>query len=185
MSSHEDDGPSSFTRIAQLESLNYNTLLDQLALAYDNPNKIQEAKDKLLACKQGTDALYIYPDANKIIAFRNSLNSTIRTRLNSQLTLSTTYTEYVHVTQQLKRSSGSSGPFGPSYGFPRPSAPFLQNRPRTSTGPPPGDLMDLSAIDRAQQLEQLQHVNELGAIELIDAHEADQTQLLKDRYPTL
>ncbi|EKD12160.1 hypothetical protein MBM_09659 [Drepanopeziza brunnea f. sp. 'multigermtubi' MB_m1] len=30
----------------------YNTLLDQLALAYDNPNKIQKAKDKLLACKQ-------------------------------------------------------------------------------------------------------------------------------------
>ncbi|EKD20766.1 hypothetical protein MBM_01448 [Drepanopeziza brunnea f. sp. 'multigermtubi' MB_m1] len=88
MSSYEDDGPSPLTRIAQLESLDYNTLLDQLALAYDNPNKIQKAKDKLLACKQGTDALYIYvlrferllhaaryqtwPDANKIIAFRNA-----------------------------------------------------------------------------------------------------------------
>ncbi|KAJ5052396.1 uncharacterized protein L3040_002146 [Drepanopeziza brunnea f. sp. 'multigermtubi'] len=125
----------------------YNTLLDQLALAYDNPNKIQEAEDKLLACKQGTDALYIYvlrferllhaarcqtwPDANKIIAFRNGLNSTIRTRLNGQLTLPTTYTEYVHVTQQLGRSSGSSGPSGPSHGFSRPSAPSapLQNRP--------------------------------------------------------
>ncbi|EKD19616.1 hypothetical protein MBM_02853 [Drepanopeziza brunnea f. sp. 'multigermtubi' MB_m1] len=90
MSSHEDDGPSPLTRIAQLKSF--------LALAYDNPNKIQKAKDKLLACKQGTDAFYIYvlrferllhaaryqtwPDANKIIAFRNSLNSIIRTRLN-------------------------------------------------------------------------------------------------------
>ncbi|KAJ5050948.1 uncharacterized protein L3040_002815 [Drepanopeziza brunnea f. sp. 'multigermtubi'] len=224
MSSHEDDGPSPLTRIAQLESFveqlrmaprqrkcvlpdpdkfngtDYNTLLDQLALAYDNPNKIQEAEDKLLACKQGTDALHIYvsrfkrllhaarcqtwPDANKIIAFRNSLNSTIRTRLNGQLTLPITYTEYVHVTQQLGRSSGSSGPSGPSHGFPRPSAP-PQNRPRTSTGPPPGDPMDLSAVERAQQLEQLQHANELGAIELIDAHEADQTQLLEDRYPTL
>ncbi|EKD17701.1 hypothetical protein MBM_04070 [Drepanopeziza brunnea f. sp. 'multigermtubi' MB_m1] len=224
MSSHEDDGPSPLTRIAQLESLveqlrtaprqrkcvlpdpdkfngtDYNTLLDQLALAYDNPNKIQEAEDKLLACKQGTDALHIYvsrferllhaarcqtwPDANKIIAFRNGLNSTIRTRLNGQLTLPITYTEYVHVTQQLGRSSGSSGPSGPSHGFPRPSAP-PQNRPRTSTGPSPGDPMDLSAVERAQQLEQLQHANELGAIELIDAHEADQTQLLEDRYPTL
>ncbi|EKD20573.1 hypothetical protein MBM_01255 [Drepanopeziza brunnea f. sp. 'multigermtubi' MB_m1] len=267
MSSHEDDGPSPLTRIAQLESfveqlrmaprqrkcvlpdpdkfngtvqrwdtwllsikakllvdgkalsgpiaqfyyvyfniepgpqaMDYNTLLDQLALAYDNPNKIQEAEDKLLACKQGTNALHIYvsrferllhaarcqtwPDANKIIAFRNSLNSTIRTRLNGQLTLPITYTEYVHVTQQLGRSSGSSGPSGPSHGFPRPSAP-PQNRPRTSTGPPPGDPMDLSAVERAQQLEQLQHANELGAIELIDAHEADQTQLLEDRYPTL
>ncbi|EKD14756.1 hypothetical protein MBM_06967 [Drepanopeziza brunnea f. sp. 'multigermtubi' MB_m1] len=186
--------------------LNLDKFNDQLALAYDNLNKIQEAKDKLLACKQGTDALYIYvlrferllhaarcqtwPDANKIIAFRNSLNSTIRTRLNGQLTLLTTYTEYVYVTQQLGRSSGSSGssgPSGPSYGFSRPSAPSapLQNRPRTSTGPPPGDPMDLSAVERAQQLEQLQHANELGAIELIDAHEADQTQLLEERYPTL
>ncbi|EKD12076.1 hypothetical protein MBM_09755 [Drepanopeziza brunnea f. sp. 'multigermtubi' MB_m1] len=155
----------------------YNTLLDQLALAYDNLNKIQEAEDKLLACKQGTDALYIYTwlDANKIIAFRNGLNSIIRTRLNGQLTLPTTYTEYVHVTQQLRRSSGSSGPSGPSHGFPRPSAPLPQNRLRTSTGPLPGDPMDLSAVDRAQQLEQLQHANELGAIKLIDAHEADQT----------
>ncbi|EKD16919.1 hypothetical protein MBM_04496 [Drepanopeziza brunnea f. sp. 'multigermtubi' MB_m1] len=101
---------------------------NQLAFAYDNPNKIQEAEDKLLACKQSTDALYIYPDANKIIAFRNSLNSTIRTRLNGQLTLSTTYTEYVHVTQQLRRSSGSSGLSGSSYGFLRPSAPLFQNR---------------------------------------------------------
>ncbi|EKD18609.1 hypothetical protein MBM_03602 [Drepanopeziza brunnea f. sp. 'multigermtubi' MB_m1] len=172
-------------------------VLTQLASAQDS------AEDKLLACKQGTDALHIYvsrferllhaaryqtwPDANKIIAFRNGLNSTIRTRLNGQLTLPTTYTEYVHVTQQLGRSSGSSGLSGPSHGFSRPSAPSapLQNRPRTSTGPPPGDPMDLSAIERAQQLEQLQHANELGAIELIDAHEANQTQLLKDRYPTL
>ncbi|EKD18242.1 hypothetical protein MBM_03235 [Drepanopeziza brunnea f. sp. 'multigermtubi' MB_m1] len=124
MSSHEDDGPSPFTRIAQLESFveqlrmalrqrkcvlpdpdkfngtvqRWDTWLplikakllvdDQLVLAYDNLNKIQEAEDKLLACKQGTDALYIYvlrferllhaarcqtwPDANKIIAFRNA-----------------------------------------------------------------------------------------------------------------
>jgi hypothetical protein len=27
---------------------------------YDNPNKVQEAEDKLYALKQGTDSLYVY-----------------------------------------------------------------------------------------------------------------------------
>jgi len=78
-------------------SHDYNTILDQLIRVYDNPNKVQEAEDKLYALKQGTDSLYAYiakfkrilyeargqdwPDVNKISMFRNSLNSMLRNRL--------------------------------------------------------------------------------------------------------
>jgi hypothetical protein len=41
-------------------SYNYNTILDQLTRVYDNPNKVQEAEDKLYALKQGTDSLHAY-----------------------------------------------------------------------------------------------------------------------------
>src|SRR5579871_78251 len=47
----------------------YNTILDQLAHVYDNPNKVQEAEDKLLSIKQ------------------NGLNTTIRNCLAQQLNL--------------------------------------------------------------------------------------------------
>jgi hypothetical protein len=39
---------------------NFTTILDQLARVYNNPNKVQEAEDKLLALKQGTDSLSTY-----------------------------------------------------------------------------------------------------------------------------
>jgi len=41
-------------------SYDYNTILDQLTRVYDNLNKVQEAKDKLYALKQGTNSLYAY-----------------------------------------------------------------------------------------------------------------------------
>jgi hypothetical protein len=41
-------------------SHDYNTILDQLIRVYGNPNKVQEAEDKLYALKQGTDSLYAY-----------------------------------------------------------------------------------------------------------------------------
>ena len=41
-------------------SYDYNTILDQLICVYDNPNKVQEAEDKLYTLKQGTDSLHIY-----------------------------------------------------------------------------------------------------------------------------
>jgi hypothetical protein len=63
-------------------SHDYNTILDQLTSVYNNPNKVQEAEDKLYALKQGTDSLHAYmakfehilyeargqdwPDVNKI-----------------------------------------------------------------------------------------------------------------------
>ena len=76
------------------QSWNYQTILDQLSRVYDNPNKVQEAEDKLFLLKQGTESLPAYvakferilyeawgqnwPDVNKISTFRNGLNSTIR-----------------------------------------------------------------------------------------------------------
>ena len=84
---------------------------------YDNPNKVQEAEDKLLSLKQGTDSVLAYvakferilyeasgqnwPDVNKISTFRNGLNSTIRSRLSQQLSLPRKYPDFVKVVQQL------------------------------------------------------------------------------------
>jgi hypothetical protein len=106
-------------------SHNYNTILDQLTRVYDNPNKVQEAEDKLLGMRQGTDSLHAYmakfervlyeargqdwPDVNKISTFRNGLNSTIRSRLSQQLNLPRKYSDFVRVVQQLAgRSSAPS-----------------------------------------------------------------------------
>jgi hypothetical protein len=76
----------------------YQTILEQLTRVYDNPNKVQEAEDKLLALRQGTDSLLAYIakfervlyeargqnwlDVNKISTFRNGLSFTIRGRLS-------------------------------------------------------------------------------------------------------
>jgi hypothetical protein len=35
----------------------YNSILNQLARVYDNPNKVQEAEDKLLSLRQGMDSV--------------------------------------------------------------------------------------------------------------------------------
>jgi hypothetical protein len=125
----------------------FTTILNQLARVYDNPNKVQEAEDKLLALKQGTDSLPTYvakfervlyeargqswPDVNKISAFRNGLNSTIRGRLAQQLNLPRTYAEFTRVVQQLAgRSFASSS--GPSSHL-----PSARN----------GEPMDISTVD--------------------------------------
>jgi hypothetical protein len=107
-------------QLAQAEASNvwdYTTILDQLTRVYDNPNKVQEAEDKLLSIKQGTDSVPAYvakfervlyeasgqnwPDVNKISTFRNGLNSTIRSRLSQQLSLPRKYPDFVKVVQQL------------------------------------------------------------------------------------
>jgi len=98
-------------------SYDYHTIFDQLARVYDNPNKVQEAEDKLFDHKQGTDSLHAYiakfervlyeargqdwPDVNKISTFRNGLNSTLRNRLQQQLNLPHKYNEFIRVVQQL------------------------------------------------------------------------------------
>jgi hypothetical protein len=107
-------------------SYDYHTILDQLIRVYDNPNKVQEAENKLYVLKQGTDSLHIYttkfervlyeargqdwPDINKISAFRNGLNSTLRNRLAQQLNLLNKYSDFVRIVQQLASRSSSSMP---------------------------------------------------------------------------
>lgn len=87
---------------------------------------MQEAEDKLYALKQGTDSLHAYmakfervlykargqdwPDVNKISAFRNGLNSTLRNRLAQQLNLPCKYPDFVRIVQQLAGCSSSSIP---------------------------------------------------------------------------
>jgi hypothetical protein len=114
-------------QLGQAEASNvwdYTTILDQLTRVYDNPNKVQEAEDKLLSLKQGTDSIPAYvakfervlyeasgqnwPDVNKISTFRNGLNSTIRSRLSQQLSLPRKYPDFVKVVQQLAGRSSSS-----------------------------------------------------------------------------
>ena len=85
--------------IAQSSSgYDFHTILDQLTRVYDNPNKVQEAEDRLLSIKQDTDSLATYIakfernlyeahghnwlDVTKISTFRKGLNYTLRNRLN-------------------------------------------------------------------------------------------------------
>jgi hypothetical protein len=126
----------------------FTTILNQLTQVYNNPNKVQEAEDKLLALKQGTDSLSTYvakfeqvlyeargqdwPDVNKISAFCNSLNSTIRRRLAQQLNLPCKYTEFICVVQQLAGCSFASS-----------SGPSSSHLPSARNGEP----MDLSTVD--------------------------------------
>jgi hypothetical protein len=112
---------------------------------YDNPNKIQEAKDKLFNLRQGSESIPLYiakfkrllyeakgqdwPDLNKISTFRNGLSSTVRNRLTQQLTLPREYSKFIRVVQKL---AGSSRP-APSF-----TSPPVQAR---------GDTIDLSALE--------------------------------------
>ena len=78
---------------------NYESILSQLSRVYDNPNKVQEAEDKLHHLRQGTHSLSAYvakfervlykaqgqnwPDTNKILTFRQGLNSQLRKALSA------------------------------------------------------------------------------------------------------
>ena len=108
-------------RAEEKENWAYETILQQLKRVYDNPNKVQEAEDKLFTIKQGTDSVPAYiakfervlyeakgqdwPDTNKISTFRNGLSSTIRNRLAQQLNLPRKYPDFVKVVQQLAARS--------------------------------------------------------------------------------
>lgn len=141
----------------EAQQWDFTTILDQLTRVYDNPNKVQEAEDKLLTLKQGTDSLPTYvakfervlyeargqswPDVNKISAFRNGLSQTIRGRLAQQLNLPRTYPDFIRVVQQLSgRTTSSLAPSSsPSTTLQRPSQP-----PRNETRFEP---MDMSTVD--------------------------------------
>ena len=81
------------TMAEEKEIWDFNTILEQLKRVFDNPNKVQEAEDRLFTLKQGLESIpnYIakfervlykakgqdWPDVNKISTFRNGLSSTI------------------------------------------------------------------------------------------------------------
>lgn len=111
-------------QLGQAEELgrwDYNSILDQLARVYDNPNKVQEAEDRLLSLRQGVDSVPTYiskfervlyesrgqnwSDSQKISIFRNGLNSTIRSRLNQQLDLPQRYPDFIRIIQRLSSRS--------------------------------------------------------------------------------
>lgn len=133
-------------------SYDYHTILDQLLRVYDNPNKVQEAEDKLYALKQGADSLHVYtakfervlyeargqdwPDVNKISTFRNGLNTTLRNRLAQQLNLPSKYSDFVRIVQQLAGRSSSSIP------APQPHVSSTSH----GNGHHHGEPMDLNAI---------------------------------------
>lgn len=138
---------------------NYSTILEQLARVYDNPNKVQEAEDRLFTLKQGSDSLPAYiakfervlheargqtwHDVNKISLFRNGLSPTIRNRLAQQLELPRTYQEFLRVVQQLASRSGA--PSQPSQPFAsRPHAPSI-SRP-LQHAPEPMDVSSMNQI---------------------------------------
>lgn len=139
---------------ADKTSHDYNTILDQLTRVYDNPNKVQEAEDKLYALKQGTDSLHAYiakfervlyeargqdwPDVNKISTFRNGLNSTLRNRLAQQLNLPREYSDFVRIIQQLAGRSSSATAL---------PAPY----PSSSNSNRHGEPMDLNVITLDQR----------------------------------
>jgi hypothetical protein len=138
------------------ESWDYNTILAQLSRVCDNPNKVQEAEDKLLALRQGTDSIPVYiskferilyearcqdwPDINKISIFRNGLSSAVRNRLSQQLTLPQKYPDFVRIVQQLAGR-------GPTVSFsPAPDSGSGNSHSRTPQVVSRSDPMDLSTL---------------------------------------
>lgn len=132
-----------------VEYWNYQTILDQLARVYDNPNKVYEAEDKLMALRQGTDSIPVYiakferllyeangqdwPDTNKISTFRNGLGSTVRNRLAQQLNLPRSYVAFLRIVQQLSSRFSSS-------------TTFPSNSERNGHGHQHSDPMDLNVV---------------------------------------
>ncbi|KAL5330480.1 hypothetical protein ACEPPN_004008 [Leptodophora sp. 'Broadleaf-Isolate-01'] len=121
------------------ETWDYQTILDQLARAYDSPTK---------------------PDHSKIISFRQGLNSTIRGRLSHQLSLPNTYSAYIATVQQLSARSTQHVNFQSS------TPPTILQRPHTSyprhnTDANTGDPMEVGQINSLE-------INHLGEISYVD-----------------
>ena len=107
-------------------------IIDQLARIYEDPNKVERATNKLSHIKQGSDSFTIYlarferllyearantwPDAAKIAALRAGLDSSMVTKLATQLTLPTAYPEFVKVLQRLASQSTFRPPSAPASG---------------------------------------------------------------------
>lgn len=96
-------------------------IIDQLARIYEDPNKIEKATSKLSHIKQGNDSFTIYlarferllyearankwPAAAQIAALRAGLDSSMNTKLATQLTLPMEYSDFVKVLQRLASQS--------------------------------------------------------------------------------
>jgi hypothetical protein len=145
-------------RAEEDEVWSYQSILDQLSRAYDNPNRTQEAEEKLHRIEQGNDPLPTYilrferqlyearghkwSDDRKIAAFRYGLSATIKNRLAAQLELPTKYSRFLRVVQQLSSRSA----FAPS----APSVPSAPSAPSTRFARPSNarsDPMDLSTLE--------------------------------------
>lgn len=120
----------------EAEVWDYNSILIQLSRALDNPNKTQEAEDKLHKIDQATDSVPAYiarferllfeakghnwEDPRKISAFRSGLNSTIKNRLAQQLVLPHSYPDFLRAVQKLSsRSAAYNSNSGPSSSAPQ------------------------------------------------------------------
>lgn len=139
-------------RAEEDEVWSYQSILDQLSRAYDNPNKTQEAEERLHRIDQGSDSVPTYilrferqlyearghkwSDDRKIAAFRYGLSATIKNRLATQLELPTKYSRFLRVVQQLSSRSAAA----PSA---LPSAQHHVPRPSNTRGDP----MDLSSLE--------------------------------------
>jgi len=139
----------------------YQTILDQLARALDNPNKTQEAEDRLHRIEQSSGESvpnYIakferllyeakghnWEDDRKISAFRFGLNAMIKNRLAQQLELPSTYPKFLQAVQKLSSRSGTIlAPAAPS----GPSNALQQHRQSNATATRYGDPMDISQVN--------------------------------------
>jgi hypothetical protein len=131
-----------------------------LTRVYDSPNRVQEAEDRLLSLKQGTDSILAYiakfervlyeassqhwPDINKITVFRNGLSSTVCNRLSQQLNLPQKYPDFIRIVRQLAgRGYGLSTSLPGTLPASSSSHPF---QPR-AIAQCPHDDMDISALE--------------------------------------
>lgn len=149
------------SRAEEDEIWNPQSILDQLARVYDNPNELNEARDRLHAVKQGDDSLSAYiakferllfeakghnwDSDRKISAFRYGLNSTIKNRLAQQLELPDTYTAFLITVQKLSSRSGTSS-LTPSSGFSNTHPNSNSHSRQLSTQRHVGDPMDISYV---------------------------------------
>lgn len=139
----------------------FQTILDQLNRAHDNPNRTQDALDRLHRIEQKPSeslASYItnfdrllfeakghnWDDDRKISAFRYGLISTIKNRLAQQLELPRTWDNFLIVVHKLSAASSSSS--RPGFSSAVAGAPaFHSNRPSAQ---PAADTMDLTVMNR-------------------------------------
>lgn len=108
------------------QSWDFNTILDALTRIHDNPNKTNEAAERLHTIKQGDTHVAAYTqkferllfeargdkwdDIVKINYFKAGLSTTLKNRLSQQLDLPDTYSDFLKTVQRLDRRSDHTYP---------------------------------------------------------------------------